>query len=215
MHVESLGVAHVVGAPDTVDELHPGQHAPRVAEQNLEQLKLLERQLHLLAADGHDMPVDVHPDRTRLHDRADRLTDVAAAAQHCPHPGDQLAGRERLGHVVVRPQLQADDLVDLTVLRSQHDHGYVGPLPQAPAHLAARQTGQHEVKQHQVGAGAVEGLDGVGAGRADCDLESLLAQHVGQRVAEGFLILDNEHPSHLTASLTAGEAAGSVRASLS
>ena len=47
VHVQGLGVAHVVSAPDPVDELHPGQHPVGVAQQHLQQLELLERQLHL------------------------------------------------------------------------------------------------------------------------------------------------------------------------
>ena len=107
-----------------------------------------------------------------------RLLGLAAAPEHRAHPGDELPRGERLGHVVVRAELQADDLVDLAVLGGQHDHRDVGALAQRPADLAAGQAGQHEVEQDQVGAGAVEGLDRVRAGRADRDLEALLAQHV-------------------------------------
>ena len=64
--VERLGVADVVGAPHPVDELHAGEHAAGVAQQHLQQLELLERQLHLLAADGDDVALDVHADRPRL-----------------------------------------------------------------------------------------------------------------------------------------------------
>ena len=126
---------------------------------------------------------------------------LAAPPEHGAHPGDQLAGGERLGHVVVGAQFQADDLVDLAVLGGQHDHRHVRPLAQRPADLAARQPGQHQVEQHQVRPVPVEGLDRVRAGRADRDLEALLAQHVGERVAERFLVLDDEHACHLTASL--------------
>ena len=172
-----------VGPPDPVDQLHPGQHPAGVAQQHLKQFELLQRQLNILAAHGHHVPVHVHPHRPGLHDRADRLIDVAPAPEYRAHPGDQFPGRERLGHVVVGAELEADDLVNLTVLRGQHDDRHVRPFPQAPADLAARQAGQHEVEQHQVGTGAVEGLDGVRPGRAHGHLESLLAQHASARHA--------------------------------
>ena len=43
--VEGLGVADVVGAPDAVDQLAAGEHAAGVAQEVLEQLELLEREL--------------------------------------------------------------------------------------------------------------------------------------------------------------------------
>ena len=69
----------------------------------------------------------------------------------------------------------------------------------------------HGKGEHQVGAGPIECLDRIGAGWAYCDFETLLAQHVRQSVAEGFLVLNNEHPSHFTASLTDRACAWSVR----
>ena len=44
-----------------------------------------------------------------------------AAAQLRAHAADQLADRERLGHVVVGADLEPDDLVDLGVLGGQQD----------------------------------------------------------------------------------------------
>ena len=41
--VESLGVANVIGAPNAIDELPEGQHAARIAQQVLQQIKLFER----------------------------------------------------------------------------------------------------------------------------------------------------------------------------
>src|SRR3954451_24031240 len=48
MDVEGLRVADVVRAPDPVDQLLAGEHAADVAQQQLEQLELLQRQLHRL-----------------------------------------------------------------------------------------------------------------------------------------------------------------------
>ncbi len=44
-----------------------------------------------------------------------------AAAQHGAHPRHDLARAERLGDVVVGPQLKADDPVGLLTPRRQHD----------------------------------------------------------------------------------------------
>ena len=45
VHVEGLGVADVVRAPHPVDQLAAGEHPAGVAQEHLEQLELLERQL--------------------------------------------------------------------------------------------------------------------------------------------------------------------------
>ena len=64
--VEGLGVADVVAAPDPVDQLAAGEHPAGVAQQELEQLELLQRHRDAGAVDGHDVPVDVHPHRAGL-----------------------------------------------------------------------------------------------------------------------------------------------------
>ena len=46
------------------------------------------------------------------------------------------------------------------------------------------------------GIGAVEGVECVRARRADGHLEPLLAEHVRDRVAERFFVLDHEHACH-------------------
>ena len=53
VHVERLGVAEVVRAPDAVDEHVAGEHAARVRHEQLEQLELLERQRDRVAAHVH------------------------------------------------------------------------------------------------------------------------------------------------------------------
>ncbi|KIX78571.1 hypothetical protein SF12_08360 [Streptomyces sp. MBRL 601] len=196
MDVEGLGVAHVVGAPDPVDELHPGQHASGVAQQHLQEVELLERQVDLAAGDGDHVPVDVHPHRAGLQGLRYGLLRFAPAAQHGADAGDQLARGEGLGDVVVGPYLQPDDLVDLAVLGGDHDHRHVGAAAQLAADLGAGESGQHQVEQDQVGAVALELVEPLGPGGRDGDLEALLAEHVGQSVAEGFLILDDEHSGH-------------------
>jgi hypothetical protein len=78
------------------------------------------------------------------------------AAQHRPHPQGQLAHAERLDHVVVRADLEADDPIDLGVLgRAHHDRQLAGALvlAQPAAHLGAREVGQHQVQHDDVGAG--------------------------------------------------------------
>src|SRR3954447_11586938 len=61
--VEGLGVPDVVRAPEPVDQLSAGEDAAGVAQEQLEQLELLQRQPLRLAVDRDDVPLDVHPYR--------------------------------------------------------------------------------------------------------------------------------------------------------
>ena len=80
--VQGLGVANVVGAPDPVDQLHPGKDAVGVAQQDLEQFELLERELHRITANADYVPLHVHPDRAGFQRRLGDLLHVPAAAEH-------------------------------------------------------------------------------------------------------------------------------------
>ena len=149
------------------------------------------------AVDRDDVAVDVHPHRAGLQVGGHELLRLAAAAQHRTDPGHQLARGVGLGDVVVGAELQADHLVDLAVLGGQHDHRDVGPRPRSWRQTSVPgQARQHQVEQDEVGAVAVELLEGGRAVVGDGDLEALLAEHVGQRVAERLFVLDDEDAGH-------------------
>ena len=144
---------------------------------------------------------------------------LAPAPEHRAHPRDELARGERLGHVVVRAELETHHLVDLAVLRGQHDHRHVGPgpqgtaassLPGSPGSMRSSRTRSAPVRSKALSASR--------AGRADRDLKALLAQQVRDRVAERFLVLDHEHTCHFDASRDAcarGPGARAARQNLS
>src|SRR6266545_3732435 len=71
---------------------------------------------------------------------------AAGAAQHGPHPGDQLPRGERLGQVVIGTHGQADQLVDLVALGGEHDDVGVAEGPDPPADLDPVDAGQHQVQ---------------------------------------------------------------------
>ena len=90
MHVEGLGVAHIVESPDSVDEGLAGHHEPGVLHEQGQHLEFLERQALQLAADGHLVAVAVHGDIAvvqggRVVVGVDRPG--LAAAHHGAHPG--------------------------------------------------------------------------------------------------------------------------------
>ena len=155
MHIERLGVADIVGAPDAVDELAAGEHAPRVAHQVLEQVEFLERHRHGRAVDEDGVALDVEADAAAFQNILRlclglRLGNVGAAAQHRADTGDEFARGVRLGHVVVRAEFEADNFVDLRVARRDHDDRDVGCRAQLLAHVGSGHAGQHQVKKDEV-----------------------------------------------------------------
>ena len=73
------------------------------------------------------------------------------AAQQVVYPGTQDRQGEGLGHIVVRPQLQAQDLVGLLLPGGKHQDGdRRAGLPKLPAHIKAVHLRQHQVQQDQV-----------------------------------------------------------------
>ena len=77
-----------------------------------------------------------------------------APPQHRLDPRLQLARRERLGHVVVDPRLEARDLVGFVGARRDHDDRQLARARVAAQLLREREPrlpGQHPVEQHEVG----------------------------------------------------------------
>jgi len=67
-----------------------------------------------------------------------------------PHPGLQLQNVEGLGDVVVRPTLEADDLVGVLAAGGEHDDGHVGELPDAHTGLEPVDLGHHQIQDDEI-----------------------------------------------------------------
>ena len=59
--------------------------------------------------------------------------------------------RERLGHVVVRAELERENLVDFLIARGQHDDRHAAALTDLFTRFDAVQDGQHDIHDDQVG----------------------------------------------------------------
>ena len=109
-----------------------------------------------------------------------------------PDPGDELTQAERLRHVVVGAELEADDLVDLRVLGGEHEDRDRGFGPDDPADLDAGQLGEHQVEHDEVGPIGPEADQGLAAIRRGDDREPLRLEAVGEGLAKRRLVVDDE-----------------------
>ena len=204
VHIEGLGVPHIVRAPHPVNQLAAGEHLAGVAQQHFQELEFLQRERHLFAVDADHMPLHVHAHRAGMHRAGHQLLGLALAAQHGPDPGDQLTGGVGLGHVVVGAELQPHHLVDLRVLGRQHDDGdswsaaadaCTPPCRSCPAAAGPAAPGRRRCAQ----------IPRWRPGRCPPpEPRSLPCPAGGQGVADGLLVLDNQNSAQAVSSLLMG-----------
>ena len=97
--------------------------------------------------------------------RLGRLAAAGRAAQRDAEPGEELAHREGLAHVVVGAGVERGDLVPLLPAGGEDDDRDAGPFPQPSDDVHAVEVGESEVQEDEVGL-ARRGLE-----------EALLAGH--------------------------------------
>src|SRR5919108_1812592 len=100
------------------------------------------------------MAVPAHLSRAGLQDEIavlERLLRGRVTAKHGTNPGDQLLEGERLGDVVVGPQVERGYLVGDVISSGEHDDGDVVDQTQAAAHLKTVRMRHGDVQQNDVG----------------------------------------------------------------
>ena len=146
-------VPHGLHPPDLFVQLLPAEYHVQMEHQEMEQCVLLVLQLHLppVHKDPPGLRVQAHAAHLKL-----RLRPLLPAGQALvpgqvgTDPGHQHAGGKGLFDVVVRPQAQAPDLVNVLPPGGHHEDGNVGLLPQTAADGEPIHTRQHQVQQDQV-----------------------------------------------------------------
>ena len=218
MHVHGAGVPpprELVG-PDGVQEAGAGEGHPGVAGQVVQEVELAPLEGDRLPGQAHLPPPGVdlqvaHHERGRcggpgaapfLATRSACHSPGAPAggagghpgpAQVGPDPGQELHHAEGLGDVVVRPHLQPHHAVDLVGQGADQDDGAAQVVAQAPADLeAVRAAGEQDVQQDQVRGAGPGGGDSPRPVLGQTHLEAGPAQVVGQRLAQGPLILHHQ-----------------------
>src|SRR3990172_7799561 len=180
-------------APHALEQLVTGQHEPLVVEELPEEVELLRGELHLHPVDRDLAAAGVDAEQAVLDHLALELAPLwRRAAQDRLDAGDELARVERLGQVVVCPDLEPDDLVDVLVAGGKHEDGDVRPLADAPADVDPVQVGEHEVEDDQrrrVRRGAGERVRAGGGDAHDVARVLQVHSHEGR---DALLVLDEK-----------------------
>ena len=154
-----VDLVDVFATPDLCQQRSVAEDVARVADEVVEQLVLGRRQIEALAAEPRLLLREVDLEIARLERwRATRRRGHLETPQHGLHAGHQLKVVERLGHVIVGPELKALDLVHRVVAGGQHQHRDVRERPDLAEDLEAVDAGEPDVEQHDV---RVLVLDGV------------------------------------------------------
>ncbi len=143
-----------------------------------------------------DNPVD---DRRVVHRNHLRGVDARGhATEDGVHAGHQLTQPERLGDVAGRPQLEAEDHVELAVDGTEHDDGDRGDGAHPAADLDTVHPGEEHVEEDDVRWVVGEQAQSLGAVGCRLHGEPLAAEARGESQAVGLLVFDYQHPDALT-----------------
>ena len=114
------------------------------------------------------------------------------SSQYGTYTSHQLSWAERLGDVVVRPELQPADSVLLGAARGQHQNPHVALLSQPGADRQPIDLGQHQIQDHQAESAAA-GLSEPGATVCSkCHLEAGAFEIEAHRFGGLGLVFDDE-----------------------
>ena len=194
MHLEGLGTAGGVLAPDLLEDVLTGGDLPAGAHQDPEQLELPGRQLQLARADEGPVSGDVDPD---LPDAQLVLSGLPrGAADLCPHASQQLGQAEGLGDVVISPGVQTDDEVGVLTAGGEHEDRDGQALgPHLTGHVQAVDVRQPQVQDDDVSGRDL--LEGAFTGAMSQDLVALTSKGSGEGFRDGRIVFDEQNSCHI------------------
>jgi hypothetical protein len=197
VHVYRARIAVLGVPPDPLEQHLARVDASGIGRERGEELELDVGEANTTVPDHHTSAVEI--DLERPGD--DRLAGGRAgpehvrAAQRGLHPAAKLAHRERLGDVVVGAHLELEHLVDLVVLRGQHDDRHLASAPQPPADLDPVELREHDVEHHKVEALRGEAVERLAPVTRRNHLVALLPQGVGEQLLDRMLVVHEQDAS--------------------
>src|SRR5712672_4224029 len=178
-------------APEFLHQEFVGQDLAGMLHQHAQQIVFLGRELDLPLADLDDAPHQVDRQLAETEDRPLAL-DLQLMAKRGPHAGQKLVHAERLGDIVVGPEIEGLHLGGLVAAARQHDDRHALVLAaQHAQELEALEIWQAEIEDDQVGLAGGELERGLAVGGLE-DLIALRAQAHPQQLADRRLVIHHQ-----------------------
>lgn len=179
MHIHRTRSYVLVSPPHLLEELFPAIGVSRVGQEEIEEAEFGGSEVQLTAVAENAVRSAIQPERSGddfglLHIRL-QTTQMRLDA------GQQLARAERLGDIVVAPDLEPQNPVHFLGAGGEEQHGRAAQRPlgaQPAANFEPVLAGQHDVQQNQVRLPGLQVTNRVGAARKDSRREACPAQVV-------------------------------------
>src|SRR5258706_3514722 len=146
--LDDIVISNIVGAPDASQNSPALEHLARMHQEQFQQVKLARGQI-----DGTLVACDKTCDAIERDSlKREHVAKVLPLPpQHCPHPRHEFLKGKRLGHRIVRTDIQSGYAVlDIVSSRKHNDRSIVS-LANMLRNGHAIQTRQHQVKNHYIG----------------------------------------------------------------
>jgi hypothetical protein len=194
--VDGLVRAPIRQAPDVGQQVAPGDHLAGVQRQVVQQVELAPAEVQPRPVQGGLVPGRVQPQAADLELASVRRPALGGAAQDRPDPRVDLAGPERLDHIVVGARVQHPDDLCLVVACRDHHHRYRADRAHHPQRLVAAETGQAEVEQDQVGGRVEDVLQRVHRARHAGHGVAAFGESPDEGPPDGGVVLDQQQLCH-------------------
>lgn len=196
MDVDQVLVTHPPLAPHSVDKRSTGEDHSRTMRQCREDIELGACQRDGLVPEEDLTPVEVKLEVSEpeaLGGRANGRRSTWTSEHH----GDarhQLSGTERFGHVVISPDRQPDQHVDLVGTCGEHDDVAVGEHAQLTTDLNSVHTGQAQVEHDHIRVDGASKFQPTRAVVREVHLKAALAQVAAHELGKRAFVIDDQSP---------------------
>ena len=197
--IQSSGRSKIPYAPYLFENAIATQYFTAVSVKETDHFQLPGRQGDFLTS-----PLDlvIHPIDPGFSDREGffpgrRHLPLSAPAfgppQERTHPRQQLIQSKRLGHVIISPAVEPDDLVHFLALRGEHEDGDSAPSgTQGLRDLVSTLSREHHIEDDEIRQDGPNALYRLAAIFTGLDLETLGPKHFLEPKADAGVVLDDD-----------------------
>jgi len=184
-------------APDLIQDIVPADHLALARDQQFQQPEFLGREAERLPPFGRRLSFKVDADISE-----GKFLDLGglglAPAQYGPDPGQEFPGSEGLEEIIIGPQFEAHDFIQLLHFSAgQHDDRRRNLVPaELPADLQASQGGKDQVEGDQVRGSLQSQVQTLPAVPRGDNGKTVFLQGDRQGLSQGVIILDEQDFLH-------------------